>query len=116
VIHHVQLAAPPDSEEAQRHFWNVVLGFEEIAKPPLLAGRGGCWFRHDGIEIHVGIDEDFRPARKAHPGLLVRDLEDWASRLRSADFPVERAEDFPGLRRFYSLDPFGNRLEFIEPL
>jgi catechol 2,3-dioxygenase-like lactoylglutathione lyase family enzyme len=92
-----------------------VLGFQEVAKPPVLAARGGCWFRGYGIELHLGVEEDFRPARKAHPGLLVHDLDGWASRLRAAGAPVLFDDDFPGMRRFYSADPHGNRLEFLEP-
>ena len=88
----------------------------EIPKPPALAARGGCWFRGHGIELHLGVEEDFRPARKAHPGLLVRDLDAWAARLREAGYPVRPDGDFPGMRRFYSEDPLGNRLEFLEPV
>jgi catechol 2,3-dioxygenase-like lactoylglutathione lyase family enzyme len=116
VIHHVQLACPPGSEDALRDFYGGVLGFQELAKPPVLAARGGCWFRGHGIELHLGVEQDFRPARKAHPGLLVRDLDAWADRLRAARAPVRFDEDFPGMRRFYSEDPLGNRLEFLEPI
>ncbi len=69
MIHHVQLACPPGSEAALRAFYHGVLGLEEIPKPPALAARGGCWFRGHGIELHLGVEEGFRPARKAHPGL-----------------------------------------------
>ena len=93
-----------------------MLGLAEVAKPPALARRGGCWFRGHGIELHLGVEADFRPARKAHPGLLVTDLESWASRLSMAGYPVRWDEDFPGMRRFYSEDPHGNRLEFLEPV
>jgi catechol 2,3-dioxygenase-like lactoylglutathione lyase family enzyme len=116
MIHHVQLACPPGSEEALRGFYSGVLGLAEVAKPPVLAARGGCWFRGYGIELHLGVEEDFRPARKAHPGLLVEGLDTWAERLRAAGAPVQYDGDFPGMRRFYSEDPFGNRLEFLEPI
>jgi catechol 2,3-dioxygenase-like lactoylglutathione lyase family enzyme len=116
MIHHVQLACPPGSEEASRAFYGGVLGFDEVAKPPVLAARGGCWFRRDGIELHLGVERDFQPARKAHPGLLVHNLDDWAARLTAAGAPVSYDDDFPGMRRFYSQDPHGNRLEFLEPL
>jgi catechol 2,3-dioxygenase-like lactoylglutathione lyase family enzyme len=116
VIHHVQLSAPAGVEERLRAFWIGVLGFAEVEKPPALAGRGGCWFRGQGIEIHVGIEQDFRAARKAHPGLLLHDLDAWASRLEAAGHPVTWDTDFPGMRRFYSEDPNGNRLEFLEPI
>ena len=91
-------------------------GWTEIPKPPALAARGGCWFRGHGIELHLGVEEEFRPARKAHPGLLVTGLDDWAARLRAAGYPVLEDHDFPGMRRFYSEDACGNRLEFLEPV
>ena len=115
MIHHVQLACPAGSEDASRAFYAGVLGLAEIAKPPALAARGGCWFRGAGIELHLGVEADFRPARKAHPGLLVTGLDDWAAALAAAGYPVSFDDDFPGMRRFYSADPHGNRLEFLEP-
>ena len=111
-------ANPPEahgSEDALRGFYGRVLGLQEVTKPPVLAARGGCWFRGYGIELHLGVEEDFRPARKAHPGLLVDDLDAWAARLRAAGAPVLFDDGFPGMRRFYSEDPYGNRLEFLEP-
>lgn len=116
MIHHVQLACPPDSEDALRSFFVGVLGFDEIPKPSKLAARGGCWFRGHGIELHLGVEQDFRPALKAHPGLLVDDLDAWAARLTGAGHPVDFDDDFPGMRRFYSADPHGNRLEFLQPV
>ncbi|WP_229811115.1 VOC family protein [Streptosporangium pseudovulgare] len=116
MLHHVQLACPPGSEPALRDFYGGVLGLTEIPKPPVLAARGGCWFRGHGVELHLGVEEDFRPARKAHPGLLVRDLDGWARRLAEAGHPVTFDDDFPGMRRFYSEDPHGNRLELLEPI
>jgi catechol 2,3-dioxygenase-like lactoylglutathione lyase family enzyme len=115
VIHHVQLACPAGSEDASRAFYAGVLGFAEIDKPPALAARGGCWFRGHGIELHLGVEPEFRPALKAHPGLLVTDLDSWAQRLADAGYPVSFDHEFPGMRRFYSADPHGNRLEFLEP-
>ncbi|MGH2427706.1 MAG: glyoxalase [Candidatus Limnocylindria bacterium] len=115
MIHHVQLGAPAGAEEEARAFWVGVLGFEEIAKPPALAHRGGCWFRGHGIEIHFGIEDDFRPAAKAHPGLLVPQLDVVAARLAGAGHRLEWDDSIPGMRRFYTADPFGNRLEFLEP-
>ena len=116
MIHHVQLSCPAGTEDSQREFFAGVLGLAEIEKPPVLARRGGCWFRGDGIELHLGVEADFQPARKAHPGLLVQDIDDWAARLAAAGYPVTFDEDFPGMRRFYSEDPNGNRLEFLEPI
>jgi catechol 2,3-dioxygenase-like lactoylglutathione lyase family enzyme len=116
MIHHVLLACPPDTEETLRDFYGRVLGLQELDKPPALAARGGCWFRGHGIELHLGVENDFHPARKAHPGLLVRDLDTWADRLRAAGAPVLFDDDFPGMRRFYTEDPNGNRLEFLEPI
>ena len=115
MIHHVQLAAPPGSEPAARAFWVGTLGFQELEKPAALASRGGCWFRGHGIEIHIGVEDDFRPARKAHPGLLLTDLDAWAERLAAAGHNVTWDGDFPGMRRFFTADPFGNRLELLEP-
>jgi catechol 2,3-dioxygenase-like lactoylglutathione lyase family enzyme len=115
MIHHVQLACPAGSEPALRTFYQGVLGLAEVAKPPVLAARGGCWFRGAGIELHLGVEDDFRPARKAHPGLLVDGLDQWAARLTAAGCPVRWDGDLPGMRRFYSEDPVGNRLEFLEP-
>ncbi len=115
MIHHVQLACPAGSEDDLRAFFVGVLGFEELPKLPVLAARGGCWFRGHGIELHLGVEPDFRPALKAHPGLLVDDLDAWAARLTAAGHPVDFDDDFPGMRRFYSADPNGNRLEFLQP-
>ena len=116
MIHHVQLACPPGSEPALREFYGNVLGLNEIPKPPALAARGGCWFGGHGMQLHLGVEKDFRPARKAHPGLLVTGLDAWARRLRDAGYPVRFDDGFPGMRRFYSQDPNGNRLEFLEPI
>jgi catechol 2,3-dioxygenase-like lactoylglutathione lyase family enzyme len=115
LIHHVQLSAPSGSEAAARSFWSGLLGFDEVDKPPALAGRGGCWFRGHGIELHIGIEDVFAPARRAHPGFLVDGLDAWAAKLEQGGHRVEWDDQFPGMRRFYSADPFGNRLEFLEP-
>ena len=114
-LHHMQLAMPSGEEEAARAFFVGVLGMVEIAKPPVLAARGGAWFRSGGLELHLGIEDDFRPARKGHPGILVSDLDDVAGRLRAAGQDVTWDGDFPGFRRVYASDPFGNRLEFLQP-
>jgi catechol 2,3-dioxygenase-like lactoylglutathione lyase family enzyme len=115
-VDHVQLAAPPGSEERLRAYYAGVLGMTEIPKPPVLAARGGCWFRSGTVILHLGIEEDFRPARKAHPGLRVTAIDAYAERLRDCGAPVTWDDALPGHRRFYSEDPVGNRLEFLEPL
>ena len=114
-VDHVQLAAPPGSEERRRGYYTAVLGMTEIPKPPVLAARGGCWFRAQAVQLHLGIEPDFRPARKAHPGLRVTGIDAYAARLKAHGAPVTWDDDLPGHRRFYSEDPVGNRLEFLEP-
>jgi catechol 2,3-dioxygenase-like lactoylglutathione lyase family enzyme len=114
-LHHAQLAMPRGEEEAARAFYAGVLGMTEVGKPPVLAARGGAWFRAGGLELHLGVEEDFGPARKAHPGILVADLDEVVRRLRGAGQEVTWDADFPGFRRVYVADPFGNRLEFLQP-
>jgi catechol 2,3-dioxygenase-like lactoylglutathione lyase family enzyme len=114
-LHHVQLAIPPGSEEACREFWGTALGMTELVKPPVLAARGGCWFEGGGLVVHLGVESDFRPALKAHPGILVDGLTELAARLEAAGSPVTWDDEMPGYDRFYSADPFGNRLEFLQP-
>ncbi|MFJ9819860.1 VOC family protein [Streptomyces sp. NPDC101151] len=113
-VDHVQLAAPPGSEDTLRAYYVDVLGMTEIPKPPVLAARGGCWFRAGAVQLHLGIEEDFRPARKAHPGLRVREIEAYAARLAAHGALVTWDDSLPGHRRFYSEDPVGNRLEFLD--
>lgn len=115
-LHHVQLALPPGGEDDCRRFYVDVLGMVEVEKPPALAARGGLWLRGGALELHLGVEQDFRPQRKAHPGILVRDLDRLASRLAGAGVPVQWDDDFPGMRRFYAADNNGNRLEFLTPL
>jgi catechol 2,3-dioxygenase-like lactoylglutathione lyase family enzyme len=115
-LHHVQVAAPRGSEEVLRRFYGDVLGMTEVPKPAALAARGGVWFRAAALELHLGVEDDFQPARKAHPGLLVDDLPAYADRLASHGVPVEWDDAFPGFRRCYVTDPHGNRLELLEPL
>ena len=114
-LHHVQLAMPRGQEDKARSFFRDALGMTELQKPPVLAARGGCWFRSPGLELHLGVEEPFAPARKAHPGLLVDNLPGLAATLEAAGHPVSWDDNFPGYHRFYATDPFGNRLEFIEP-
>ncbi|POM26109.1 Glyoxalase-like domain protein [Actinomadura rubteroloni] len=113
-LHHVQLAIPAGSEDACRAFYVGVLGMTEIEKPPVLAARGGLWVRAETLEIHLGVEDDFRPARKAHPGVHVADLDGLARRLTEQSVPHEWDGDFPGHRRLYAFDAVGNRLEFLQ--
>jgi hypothetical protein len=115
-VDHVLLAAPPGSESLLRAYYTGVLGMSELRKPPVLAARGGCWFGAGTAVVHLGIEEDFRPARKAHPGLRVEDIHAFAGRLRERGAKVIWDYDLPGHTRFYSEDPVGNLLEFLEPL
>ena len=114
-VHHVQLSVPPGGEAASRAFWRDALGMQERPKPPVLAARGGCWFAGGGVEVHVGVEAQFVPARKAHPALLISGLKNLAARLEEHGVAVEWDDDFPGHDRFYAHDPFGNRVEFLEP-
>ena len=114
-LHHMQLAMPRGEEDAARQFFVGVLGMSEIKKPPELAARGGAWFRGGGLELHLGVEDDFRPARKGHPAILVDDLDDIVRRLHAADQNIAWDDAFPGFRRVYAHDPFGNRLEFLQP-
>jgi catechol 2,3-dioxygenase-like lactoylglutathione lyase family enzyme len=113
-IEHVQLAMPAGRESEARAFYGGLLGMQEIAKPPDLAARGGVWFESGAAKIHLGVDPDFRPARKAHPALLVRGLRPLVRRLRATG--VEVVEDtLDGRFRVYVADPFANRIELMEP-
>jgi catechol 2,3-dioxygenase-like lactoylglutathione lyase family enzyme len=113
-VDHVQLAMPRGGEAAARGFYQAILGLEERPKPPSLAGRGGCWFSNDRVALHLGIEEDFRPARKAHPALVVENLDDLCAALASAGHDVRFDDEVSGVRRCYVDDPFGNRIELME--
>lgn len=115
-LHHVQLAIPPGGEQVAREFYTGVLGMSEVEKPEALRARGGCWFRGGGWEIHLGVQAEFVPARKAHPGVLVDGLDDLAEALTTAGRAVEWDPEFPGHRRLYTADGHGNRLEFLEAI
>jgi catechol 2,3-dioxygenase-like lactoylglutathione lyase family enzyme len=112
-IDHVQLAAPAGSEDEARRFYRDVLGMREIAKPPLLAKRGGVWFASGVVQIHIGIEADFRPARKAHPALRCEDYDALLAKLRANAIEVKEANDIPGVRRAHISDPMGNRIELV---
>ena len=113
-LHHVQLAMPEGEEAAARRFFVDVLAMTEVPKPPALAARGGAWFRAGGVELHLGVEPGFSPARKAHPGIVVTDLDELVRRLQLSGQQVSWDADFSGYRRIYANDPFGNRLEFLE--
>ena len=112
-IDHVQIAMPDGGEDEARAFYLGVLGMAEVEKPDPLRSRGGCWFVLGACHVHLGVDPDFRPARKAHPAFLVDVLDDRAAALQQAGYPVRWSDELPGVDRFYSEDPFGNRLELI---
>jgi catechol 2,3-dioxygenase-like lactoylglutathione lyase family enzyme len=114
-IEHVQLAMPRGEEDRARAFYSGLLGIPEVAKPPELAARGGVWFESGEVKVHLGVDPEFRAARKAHPAFVVRELGALAERLRAAGVSVIDDGLMPGYRRFYVADPFGNRLELMEP-
>lgn len=112
-IDHVQLAMPAGEEQKARRFYRELLGMIEIPKPVELAKRGGCWFSSGNVQIHLGIDPDFHPARKAHSAFTCREYDLLLARLRAADVPVEEDNNIPGVRRCHISDPFGNRIELI---
>jgi catechol 2,3-dioxygenase-like lactoylglutathione lyase family enzyme len=109
-LDHVQVAAPPGCEADARRFYGELLGLTEVEKPEPLRARGGVWFE----QLHVGVEKEFTPARKAHPALRVDDLDALAGRLEAAGERVQWDESLPGVRRFYTADPWGNRVELLE--
>lgn len=113
-LHHIQLAMPRGKESVARAFFAGVLGMGEVAKPTALAARGGAWFQAGGVELHLGVEDDFRPARQGHPGILVCTLDELGNRLIDAGHDVIWDDEFPGFQRFYAFNPFGNRLEFLQ--
>jgi len=115
-IHHIQLAMPVGEEDAGRRFYGDLLGLTEIPKPSELAPRGGIWFRSGDLEVHLGVEHaDFRPANKAHPAFLVDGLDDLRGQLEEAGYRIDEDVQLEGFRRFHVRDPFGNRLELVEP-
>ena len=115
-LDHVQLAMPAGQEDDARAFYVGVLGLLEEPKPANLAVRGGVWFKGGALRLHLGVEADFRPAKKAHPALLVTGLTDLAERCRLAGYPPVTDEPLAGFDRVYVSDPFGNRLELVEPI
>ncbi|MDW0109924.1 VOC family protein [Sporosarcina aquimarina] len=113
-IDHIQIAAPPGSEEKARIFYGNLLGMIEIEKPENLKSRGGCWFQCGAQEVHIGIQPEFLPAQKAHPGFTVENLSALKSLLQDADYLISEEPPIAGRDRFFTHDPFGNRIEFLE--
>jgi len=114
-IDHVLIAMPAGQEEAARAFYHGMLGFAEKKKPPQLATRGGCWFESGVVTIHLGVDKNFVPARKAHPAFIVEGLIRLEAKLKQAGYKVTEDEPIVGCDRRHVEDPFGNRIELIEP-
>jgi catechol 2,3-dioxygenase-like lactoylglutathione lyase family enzyme len=115
-IDHVQLAMPPGEEAQATAFYEALLGIPRVPKPQHLAARGGCWFESDGVKIHLGVEVDFRPARKAHPALTVDGLDRLVETLAGAGVAVQAGEPLEGYSHVYVDDPFGNRIELMEPV
>ena len=116
-IDHVQLAMPIGEEEKARDFFINILGFHEIPKPAELAKRGGAWFESEKVQLHIGVEADFRPARKAHPAFLVDDLDALVAKAQSAGCETDTNQPpLDGYKRAHVFDPFGNRIELMEKL
>lgn len=115
-LDHVQLAMPAGEEQRARAFYVGLLGLSEVPKPENLARRGGVWFEAGALKLHLGVEADFRPAKKAHPALLVRNLPALLTAAEAAGFPPITDEPLPGYNRAYLSDPFGNRIEVLEPV
>ena len=113
-IDHVQLAAPPGCEADARRFFGDALGLEEVEKPEPLRARGGVWFRCGGQQLHIGVEQEFSPARKAHPAFQVADYDALLERLGAAGIEATPDESIPGLRRCFVSDPWGNRIELLD--
>lgn len=114
-LDHVQLAMPAGREAAARAFYEGILGIPEMQKPPNLAKRGGCWFERGSLKVHLGVEAEFRPARKAHPAFLVDDLAGLSAALTKAGYPLRSDEPLEGYARLFVDDPFGNRIELLQP-
>ena len=114
-IDHVQIAMPVGEEEKARAFYIRLLGFTEIPKPPELAKRGGVWFQSGNAQIHLGVEPDFRPARKAHPAFVVEDLSILLTTIRTTGYETDTSQPpLDGYQRAHVFDPFGNRIELME--
>jgi catechol 2,3-dioxygenase-like lactoylglutathione lyase family enzyme len=114
-LHHVQLAMPAGGEPRAREFYQGLLGIPEVPKPEAMARRGGCWFERAGLRVHLGVEAEFRPARKAHPAFVVSGLPTLAARLSAAQHEYRADGELDGYDRIFVDDPFGNRIELLEP-
>ena len=116
-IDHVQIAMPAGEEEKAREFYINLLGFSEIPKPLELAKRGGAWFQSENVQLHLGVEADFKPARKAHPAFLVDDLDSLITKFQNAGYEIDTSQPpLDGYKRAHVFDPFGNRIELMEKL
>ena len=116
-IDHVQLAMPTGAEEKARAFFVNILGFTEIPKPAELARRGGAWFQSEAVQLHIGVESDFHPVRKAHPAFLVDDLDALISKAQSAGYETDTTQPpLDGYKRAHVFDPFGNRIELMQKI
>ena len=115
-LHHVQLAMPKGAEDRAWAFYGELLELAEVPKPAELSKRGGLWFETGNIRVHLGVEDPFQPAKKAHPAFQVAGLEALFATLDAAGVPLTRDTALPGYNRFYAEDPFGNRIEFLEPV
>jgi catechol 2,3-dioxygenase-like lactoylglutathione lyase family enzyme len=115
-LDHVQLAMPVGDEELARRFYSGLLGITEVTKPSHLAKHGGCWFERGSLKVHLGVEVEFRPARKAHPAFTVTDLASLVARLKDENVAIDEDEPLSGFNRCYISDPFGNRIELLEPI
>lgn len=113
-LDHIQLAMPAGGEATAIAFFAGLLGFAEEPKPWPLSERGGCWFASGTCTLHIGVDPAFVPQKKAHPAFLCEDIDHLAARLVANGCVVQWDHDLPKRKRFYTSDPFGNRLEFIQ--
>lgn len=114
-IDHVQIAMPPGEEDKARAFYIDILGFVEIPKPAELAKRGGAWFRSQNVQLHIGVETDFKPARKAHPAFIVSDIDSLIAKVQSAGYEIDTSQPpLDGYKRAHVFDPFGNRIELMQ--
>jgi catechol 2,3-dioxygenase-like lactoylglutathione lyase family enzyme len=115
-LDHIQLAMPPGGEDRARAFYDALLGISEVEKPPHLAKRGGCWFERGDLKVHLGVENKFTPAGKAHPAFLVSDLASLIAKLKAAGYGPAPDQPLESYKRVYVSDPFGNRIELMEPI